>query len=105
MATRARNNTRTSRGATRAGSYGVGSDTGAGSRDETRGGNSGGMRSLAKGIHVTAEMPDPKVARITIDIEWANLVARVAQKVGRRIKRRAAGQSRRASGTRRARAR
>jgi hypothetical protein len=49
------------------------------------------MNDLKKGIHVTAEMPDPKVARITIDIEWQNLVARVARTVGRKVKRRVSG--------------
>ena len=45
----------------------------------------GAMRDLKKGIHVTAEMPDPKVARITIDIEWQHLVSRVAKTVRHRI--------------------
>ncbi|HET6463906.1 MAG TPA: hypothetical protein VFH33_08915 [Candidatus Krumholzibacteria bacterium] len=43
------------------------------------------MQDLKKGIHVTAEMPDPKVARITIDIEWQHLVSRVAKTVRQQI--------------------
>jgi hypothetical protein len=63
-----------------------------GSRAEaTRGANGGmrgAMRDLKNGIHVTAEMPDPKVARITIDIEWQHLVSRVARTVRQQIKKR-----------------
>jgi hypothetical protein len=68
-------------------------------RDENR----GGLRGLAKGIHVSAEMPDPRIARITIDIDWQNLVARVARKVGRKVKGRmsGAGHTRRTSSRRR----
>jgi hypothetical protein len=51
-------------------------------------------RSLASGIHVSAEMPDPRTARITIDIDWENLVSRVAHKVGRKLK----GRSNRSNG-------
>jgi hypothetical protein len=50
-------------------------------------------RTLSEGIRVTAEMPDPKVARITIDIDWQHLVSRVARTVGRRIKKRTAHSS------------
>jgi uncharacterized alkaline shock family protein YloU len=46
------------------------------------------MRDLKNGIHVTAEMPDPKVARITIDIDWQHLVSRVARTVRQKIKKR-----------------
>lgn len=65
-----------------------------GSNDDIRnsagGGMRGKMRDLARGIHVSAEMPDPKVARITIDIEWQSLAARFAHKVSRQIKKRVA---------------
>ena len=78
--------------------------TNGGKQDNMRDDNRGLMRGLAKGIHVSAEMPDPRVARITIDIDWQNLVARVARKVGRKVKGRmgGAGHTRRASSRRRA---
>jgi hypothetical protein len=77
--------------------------TNGGRQDDMHGENRGGLRGLAKGIHVSAEMPDPRVARITIDIDWQNLVARVARTVRRKVKQRAsgAGHTRRTSSRRR----
>jgi len=63
-------------------------------RDDDRGGLRSGMRTLSRGIHVSAEMPDPKVARITIDIDWQHLAARFAHKVSRQIKKRVAHKKR-----------
>ena len=58
-------------------------------RDDTQGATRGGLRKMiGEGVRVTAEMPDPRVARITIDIDWQNLVSRVAREVGKKIKRR-----------------
>ena len=68
-----------------------------GSGDEMRGQNGSGLRgtrNLSRGIHVTAEMPDPRVARIIIDIEWQHLASRFAHKVGQKIKRRMNGTQR-----------
>jgi hypothetical protein len=61
---------------------------------QSRSGSHRAGRSLASGIHVSAEMPDPRTARITIDIDWENLVSRVAHKVGRKLK----GRSNRSNG-------
>lgn len=69
-----------------------------GSREGTA--NRGGLRKMiSDGIRVTAEMPDPRMARITIDIDWQHLVSRVAREVGRKIKHK--GQARRSTATRR----
>lgn len=58
-------------------------------RDDMQGGTRGGLRKMiSEGVRVTAEMPDPRVARITIDIDWQRLVSRVARQVGKKIKRR-----------------
>jgi hypothetical protein len=46
-----------------------------------------------KGIRVKAQMSDPQVARILIEIDWETLIARVAKKMGRGIKKRTAGRS------------
>lgn len=60
-----------------------------GSREGMSSENRGGLRrTLSDGIHVTAEMPSPKVARITIDIDWQHLVSRVARTVRHKIKKR-----------------
>ena len=53
------------------------------------------MRNAAQsGVRVKAEMTEPRVARIVIEIDWEELAARMARKVGRGIKRRVAGGSR-----------
>jgi len=73
-------------------------------RDDTDGGHRGGLRKMiSEGVRVTAEMPDPRVARITIDIDWQSLVSRVARQVGRKIKHRGdrTASSRRSSSSRR----
>ncbi len=73
-------------------------------RDDMPGGHRGGLRKMiADGVRVTAEMPDPRVARITIDIDWQSLVSRVARKVGRKIKSRGSrpATSRRSASSRR----
>ncbi|HXS09622.1 MAG TPA: hypothetical protein VN852_06535 [Candidatus Krumholzibacteria bacterium] len=57
-------------------------------RDDMQGGKHGLRKMISDGVRVTAEMPDPRVARITIDIDWQNLVSRVAREVGKKIKRR-----------------
>jgi hypothetical protein len=57
-------------------------------RDDMQGGKHGLRKMISDGVRVTAEMPDPRVARITIDIDWQNLVSRVAREVGQKIKRR-----------------
>ena len=57
-------------------------------RDDMQGGKHGLRKMISEGVRVTAEMPDPRVARITIDIDWQNLVSRVAREVGKKIKRR-----------------
>lgn len=80
MATRTRSNMRSER-----------SEVRTGPTRNSNGGMRGALQDLKKGIHVTAEMPDPKVARITIDIEWQHLVSRVAREVGRTVKRRVSG--------------
>jgi hypothetical protein len=60
-----------------------------GSSEELRIGNRSGLhRDIAEGIRVSAEMPNSRVARITIDIDWQHLVSRVARTVGRKIKNR-----------------
>src|SRR4030095_11819114 len=52
-------------------------------------GTRGGLRrQISEGIRVSAEMPNPKVARITIDVDWQHLVSRVARTVRRRLKNR-----------------
>jgi hypothetical protein len=82
---------------------------GGGSNDDMRSSTGGGMRGkmkdLTRGIHVSAEMPDPKVARITIDIDWQHLAARFAHKVSRQIKKRVAHKKRSSRATARRRAR
>ena len=55
-------------------------------RDDMQGGKHGLRKMIGEGVRVTAEMPDPRVARITIDIDWQSLVSRVARKVGKKIK-------------------
>ena len=60
-------------------------------RDDMQGGKHGLRKMISDGVRVTAEMPDPRVARITIDIDWQSLVSRVAREVGRKIKRRGGG--------------
>ena len=57
-------------------------------RDDMESGKHGLRKMISEGVRVTAEMPDPRVARITIDIDWQNLVSRVAREVGKKIKRR-----------------
>ena len=57
-------------------------------RDDMESGKHGLRKMISDGVRVTAEMPDPRVARITIDIDWQNLVSRVAREVGKKIKRR-----------------
>ncbi len=77
------------------------------SHDEHDGMNGGSgehhglTKKISDGIRVTAEMPDPRVARITIDIDWQHLVARVARKMGRKITGRSSSSRSRASSTRR----
>ena len=54
------------------------------------------MRSAAQsGVRVKAEMTEPKVARIVIEIDWEELAAKMARRVGRGIKRRVARNARR----------
>jgi hypothetical protein len=40
------------------------------------------------GVHATAEMVNPKVARITIEIDWQQFAARAAKSVGRGLRKR-----------------
>jgi hypothetical protein len=93
MATRTRSSVRNERSVT---------SSRAESTRGVNGGMRGAMRDLKNGIHVTAEMPDPKVARITIDIEWQHLVSRVARTVRQQIKKRgrSAASPRRTASTR-----
>ena len=93
MATRSRSNTRSQ--ASRSSSSERMQDPSRGSYDDDMNGSSregmssggGGLRkTISEGVRVTAEMPDPRVARITIDIDWQKLVARVARTVGRKVK-------------------
>ena len=99
MATRARNSTRstTSRSdAYRRDTQGDAwsnyrDDSDLGSREGMSSGTRGGLRrQVSEGIRVSAEMPNAKVARITIDVDWQHLVSRVARTVRRRIKNRSA---------------
>jgi len=47
------------------------------------------MRNAAQsGVRVKAEMTEPKVARIVIEIDWEELAGKMARAAGRRIKRR-----------------
>jgi hypothetical protein len=48
------------------------------------------------GVHVKPDLRDPHVARITVEINWDELIARVARKMGRGIKARQARRARRA---------
>ena len=69
-----------------------------GSPEEFRTGHRSGVhRDIAEGIRVSAEMPNSKVARITIDIDWQHVVSRVARTVRRKIKNRS-GRSERRTG-------
>ena len=73
------------------------------SPEESHTGHHGGLhREIAEGIRVSAEMPNSKVARITIDIDWQHVVSRVARTVRRKIKngRSSGGQSGRGTGSR-----
>jgi len=69
-------------------------DMDGGSPEESRSGHRSGLhREIAEGIRVSAEMPNSKVARITIDIDWQHVVSRVASTVRKKIKNGRSGSS------------
>ena len=52
------------------------------------------------GVHVKPDLSNPRVARITIEIDWEELISRVARKMGKTIR---SKRSAAASGARRSR--